>query len=101
MTGAVEDPALEPPQGEDVPGTREIRRLCQAIAEGSDRRGPVEGADPGAPRAYQVNRHPECRPVERRVLCDHHRDLELRKALRSQRDADQAAAVAMKLSPRG
>src|SRR5213594_4441810 len=93
VAGAAQDAARHRPQRKDVPRAGEILGPHLRIDQGADRDRAVVGGGAGRDAASGVDRHGERSPHRRRVVRDHHRDLELVQPLAGHRHADEAAAV--------
>src|SRR6267142_1478344 len=90
---ASQDPAGHRAERQDMPGTGQVVGAHQRVDERPDRHRAVVGGGPGRHTPPRVDGDRERRSHRRRVVRDHHRDLEVIQALAEQRDADQAAAV--------
>src|SRR6185369_4130093 len=81
------------PQREDVTGDREVLGAHGGIDERADGHRAVVGRGAGRHAAAGVDGHGERRAQRRRVLGDHHAELQLVQPLAGHRHADQPAPV--------
>ena len=93
VAGAPEDTAGHRAQREDVARPRQVVRARGGVDEGADGDGAVEGRRARRHAAPGVHADGEGRAERRRVVRDHHGDLQLVQALPHHRHADQAPAV--------
>src|SRR5437899_1409680 len=93
VAGAAQDAARHRPQRKDVAGAGEILGPHLRIDQRADRDRAVVGGGAGRDATSGVDRHGERGRHGRRVVRDHHRDLEFVQPLAGHRYTDEAAAV--------
>src|SRR5439155_1028659 len=93
VAGAAQDAARHRPQRKDVARAGEILGPHLRIDQRADRDRAVVGGGAGRDATSGVDRHGERGRHGRRVVRDHHRDLEFVQPLAGHRYTDEAAAV--------